>query len=155
MNKEAVFPGSFDPLTLGHSNIIQRAARLFDKVHVAIGTNTTKPRHFPVDLCEKMISATFKDNPKVDVLIYDNLTVDLCKELNIRYIIRGIRNVGDFEFERSLAEMNRHLAEGLDTIFFNTRPKYSYISSTIIRELLKSGGDISKFVPPEVLACIV
>jgi pantetheine-phosphate adenylyltransferase len=154
MEKSSIFPGSFDPLTLGHCDIINRATKLFDLVYVAIGVNSLKPRLFPIDLTIKMILATFKDNPKVKVIYYDKLTVDICRELNVNYIIRGIRNVSDFEFERSLSEMNRTLNPDLETIFLDSRPAYITISSTIIRDLLRNKGDVTPFVPAAILPFI-
>lgn len=143
---EAIFPGSFDPLTLGHYDIIKRTRELFDKVYVAIGLNIAKSRYFTVDVCINMIKTTFDDDPGIEVISYNDLTIDLCKRLNVTHIVRGIRNIGDFEYERSMAETNRHLHPDVETIFFNTKPKYSYISSTIIRELIESKSDIKGFV---------
>ena len=154
MERISIFPGSFDPLTLGHCDIINRASRLFDYVYVAIGVNSLKPRLFPVDLTVKMIESTFKDNPKVKVIHYDNLTVDICRELKINYIVRGIRNVSDFEFERSLSEMNRTLNSDLETIFLDSRPAFITISSTIIRDLIRNNGNIRPFVPAAILPFI-
>lgn len=154
MEKSSIFPGSFDPLTLGHCDIINRASKLFDLVYVAIGVNSLKPRLFPIDLSIKMISATFKDNPKVKVIYYDKLTIDICRELKVNYIVRGIRNVSDFEFERSLSEMNRTLSPDLETIFLDSRPAYITISSTIIRDLLQNKGNVKPFVPAAILPFI-
>jgi pantetheine-phosphate adenylyltransferase len=152
--KEAVFPGSFDPITTGHFDIITRARTVFDKVYVAIGINTTKPRYFPVDLCIKMIQDVFKDDPGIVVIHYEGLTVDICKKLDVRFVVRGIRNVSDFEYERSLAEMNRALNPALETIFLDSRPEFVTISSTIIRDVHKNGGDIRRFVPGAILKYI-
>jgi pantetheine-phosphate adenylyltransferase len=154
MEKSSIFPGSFDPLTLGHCDIINRASKLFGLVYVAIGVNSLKPRLFPVDLTIKMISATFSDNPKVKVIYYDKLTIDICRDLKVNYIVRGIRNVSDFEFERSLSEMNRTLNPDLETIFLDSRPEYITISSTIIRDLLRNNGNIKPFVPAAILPFI-
>lgn len=154
MVKSSIFPGSFDPLTLGHYDIINRASKLFDLVYVAIGVNSLKPRLFPIDLTIKMISATFKDNQKVKVIYYDKLTIDICRDLKVNYIVRGIRNVSDFEFERSLSEMNRTLNPDLETIFLDSRPEYITISSTIIRDLLRNNGNIKPFVPGSILPFI-
>jgi pantetheine-phosphate adenylyltransferase len=152
--KKAIFPGSFDPITNGHYDIVKRAARVFDVVYIAIGINSTKPRYFPVDISIKMIREAFRDNPGIEVVHYDGLTVNLCKQLDVKYIIRGIRNVSDFEYERSLSEMNRALNPELETIFFDSRPEYVTISSTIIREVLRNNGDIRSFVPETVLMYI-
>ena len=154
MEKSSIFPGSFDPLTLGHCDIINRASALFDVVYVAIGVNSSKPRLFPIDLTIEMIRAVFKDNPKIRVIYYDKLTVDICNELGVNYIVRGIRNVSDFEYERSLSEMNRTLNKQLETIFLDSRPEYVTISSTIIRDLIRNKGNIKPFVPAEILPFI-
>jgi pantetheine-phosphate adenylyltransferase len=154
MERSSIFPGSFDPLTLGHCDIINRASRLFDIVYVAIGVNSSKPRLFPVDLTVQMIEAAFKHNSRVKVIHYDNLTVDKCRELKVNYIVRGIRNVSDFEFERSLSEMNRTLNSDLETVFFDSRPEYITISSTIIRDLIRNKGNIRPFVPAAILPFI-
>ncbi|MEA3497292.1 MAG: pantetheine-phosphate adenylyltransferase [Bacteroidota bacterium] len=154
MLKKAIFPGSFDPITIGHYDIINRASELFDEVYVALGTNTTKPRYFTVDKCIKMIEDVFKNNNNIKVIQYDFLTVDLCKKLNVKHIVRGIRNVSDFEFERSLATMNNMLNPKIHTIFFDSKPEYLSISSTIIRELLRNNGDVSNFVPKAILKYI-
>lgn len=154
MERSSIFPGSFDPLTLGHCDIINRASRLFDLVYVAIGVNSLKPRLFPVDLTIKMIESVFNGNHKIKVIHYDKLTVDICRKLKVNYIVRGIRNVSDFEFERSLSEMNRTLNSDLETIFFDSRPEYITISSTIIRDLIRNNGNIKPFVPAAILPFI-
>jgi len=151
MEKVALFPGSFDPITLGHYDIINRASRLFDKIVVAIGVNSTKPRFFGLEKSLDMITCVFEENPKVEVISYDILTVDLCANMNIKYIVRGIRNVSDFEFERSLSEMNRTINPEIETIFFDSRPQYLPISSTIVREIYRNGGDVSNFLPEKAL----
>jgi pantetheine-phosphate adenylyltransferase len=150
----AIFPGSFDPITIGHYDIIKRSRNIFEKVYIAIGMNTTKPRYFHVDLCIRMIKEVFKDDNGIEVIHYDGLTVDICKKLDVRFVIRGIRNVSDFEYERSLSEMNRALNPLLETIFFDSRPDFVTISSTIIRDVHKNGGDITKFVPKEIMKFI-
>jgi pantetheine-phosphate adenylyltransferase len=114
----------------------------------------SKPRLFPIDLSIEMISVTFKDNPKVKVIYYDKLTIDICNDLKVNYIIRGIRNVSDFEFERSLSEMNRTLNPDLETVFFDSRGEYITISSTIIRDLIRNNGNIKPFVPAAILPFI-
>ena len=151
MERIAVFPGSFDPVTLGHVDIVQRASTLFNQLFIAIGTNINKKRLFPLDQSIEMIERTFSGNPKIKVISYDGLTVDLCKRLDANVIVRGIRNVSDFEFERSLAAMNRALNPEIETIFYDSAPAYLPISSTIIRDIINNKGDISKFVPSAVL----
>lgn len=152
--KQAIFPGSFDPITLGHFDIVQRSALLFDKIFVAMGVNSSKPRFFPLEKSFEMIEATFRNFPNVEVISYNELTVDLCKKMNVKYIVRGIRNVSDFEYERSLADMNKSMYPELETVFLDSRMKYLPISSTIVRDLIRNGADISPFVPKEILALI-
>ena len=154
MERNALFPGSFDPVTLGHYDIVLRASALFDKLYVAIGTNSQKPRYFPLDISLKMLDATFAGFPNIEIVHYNILTVDFCKKLGINYIVRGIRNISDFEFERSLAYANRKMNEELETIFLDSKPEYVPISSTIIRDIVKNKGDISDFVPEEILEFI-
>jgi pantetheine-phosphate adenylyltransferase len=151
MERNALFPGSFDPVTLGHYDIVLRASALFDKVYVAIGSNSQKPRFFPLDKSLKMLDATFAGFPNIEIVHYDMLTVDFCRKLGVKYIVRGIRNVSDFEFERSLAYANNKLYVDLETIFLDSKAEYVPISSTIIRELVRNKADISAFVPEEVL----
>jgi len=154
MSKKALFPGSFDPITLGHFDIIIRASALFDKLIVGIGSNSTKPRFFSLEKSLDMIKAVFEDYENIEVISYDNLTVELCQNMNISYIVRGIRNISDFEFERSLASMNRGLNPAIETIFFDSKPEYLPISSTIVRELYRHGGDVSAFLPQKALSFI-
>ena len=149
--RKALFPGSFDPITKGHYDIVIRASKMFDEIVVALGANSSKQRFFPVDKCIKMIEDTFSSYQNIKVIHYDILTVELCKKLDIRYIVRGIRNVGDFEFERSLAEMNKKLLPDLETVFLDSNPVNIPISSTIVRELIRNKADVSAFVPDAVL----
>lgn len=154
MIKKAIFPGSFDPITVGHYDIVIRASELFDELYVALGVNSSKQRSFPVDTCIKMMEAAFEKKPNIKVVKYQKLTVDFCKELGVKYVIRGIRNVSDFEYERTLAEMNRKLYPEIETIYLDSRPEYLPISSTIIRDLIRNNADISPFVPKEILKFI-
>ncbi|MBT3300804.1 MAG: pantetheine-phosphate adenylyltransferase [Bacteroidetes bacterium] len=154
MKKQAIFPGSFDPLTLGHADIVKRSALLFDKIYVALGVNSSKPRFFPLDKSMQMIEATFQDFPNVEVIQYSGLTVELCRKMNVNYIVRGIRNVSDFEYERSLADMNRSMFPELETVFMDSKLAYLPISSTIVRDLIRNNADISAFVPKEILSFI-
>jgi pantetheine-phosphate adenylyltransferase len=151
MAKDAIFPGSFDPITLGHYDIVVRSLDIFDKVYVALGVNSSKPRFIPIEKSIQMIKTVFEAYPKVEVIHYDFLTVDLCKKLGVNFIVRGIRNVSDFDYERSLADMNRKIYPALETIFLDSRPEYIPISSTIIRDLIKNGADVSAFVPKAVI----
>lgn len=154
MNKTALFPGSFDPITLGHYDIIIRASELFDKIVVGIGSNSTKPRFFGLEKSQDMIKAVFENHENIEVISYDILTVEICQKLNIHYIIRGIRNISDFEFERSLAAMNRGLNPSIETIYLDSKPEYLPISSTIVREIYRNGGDVSAFLPKRALEFI-
>jgi pantetheine-phosphate adenylyltransferase len=148
MEKIAVFPDSFDPFTIGHESIINRALPLFDKIIVAIGLNSEKRSFYftPEERIEK-ISLLYKDQPCISVLQYDCLTIDFCKQVHSGFIIRGIRNVIDFEFEKSLAQTNKILAPEIETVFFFASQDVSAINSSILRDILKHGGDIGKFIP--------
>ena len=149
MEKIAVFPGSFDPITKGHESIIKRALPLFDKIIVAIGVNTSKNYLFPLEKRIEFCDSTFPDS-KVEVQQYSGLTVDYCKTVGARYLLRGLRNSGDFEFEQAIAQMNQLMDENIETVFMLTPPELSAISSTIVREIHKSGGDVSQFIPDRV-----
>lgn len=144
--KKAVFPGSFDPFTIGHEEIVLRALTLFDQILIAIGENTTKKPHFPILDRLSWIERTFDGKP-VTVRKFSGLTVDLCKEENIDFIVRGIRSSKDFEYEKSIAEMNKKLHPGIETVFLFSSPLTSFISSTLLREIHGSGGNIQPFIP--------
>jgi len=149
MNK-AVFPGSFDPITLGHIDIIKRALPLFDELTIAIGVNVDKRYMFDIETRMQMIRDVFKDEPKIKVDNYTGLTVDYCHQKNMKFILRGLRNPADFEFEKAIAQTNRILGD-VETIFLLTGPETSYISSSIVRDIYRNGGDVSQLVPKEVL----
>ncbi len=148
MNK-AIFPGSFDPITLGHVDIINRGVTLFDEVIIAIGENTSKNYMFSLEDRKRFIEDTFKDNPKVSVVSYSGLTTDFCKEIGVDFILRGLRNPADFEFEKAIAQTNRHLST-LETVFLLTSAQTSFISSSIVREIIRFEGDYQKLVPNTV-----
>ncbi|PLX00550.1 MAG: pantetheine-phosphate adenylyltransferase [Marinilabiliales bacterium] len=150
MKKVAVFPGSFDPITLGHVSVIKRAIPLFDQVIIAIGDNADKKHMFSAKQRENWIKEVFKNEPKVTLEVYSGLTVEFCKQRNVHFILRGLRTSADFEFERSIAQINRRLAPEVDTLFILTEAKYTPISSSIVRDVIRNGGNISEFVPPEV-----
>lgn len=150
MSKVAVFPGSFDPITLGHYSVVTRATALFDKVIVAMGTNTSKKYLFSKEQRFEMIQAAFSNHPNVDVHFFDGLTVDFCKNNNAKFILRGLRNGIDFEYEKSIAEMNKSVNTEIETIFLMTDAKYGAISSSIIRELIKNKADVSTYLPKGV-----
>jgi pantetheine-phosphate adenylyltransferase len=146
----AVFAGTFDPITLGHVDIINRSLHLFDKIIVAIGVNTKKQTLFGLEDREKWISEIFKSEPKIEVASYSDLTVAFCREHGARYILRGLRNGSDFDYEAHIAQLNRQLAPEIETVFAITSPELSYISSTIVRDLIIYGGDFKPFVPAAV-----
>ena len=151
MTVSAMYPGTFDPITLGHEDLVRRAAVLFDKVVVAIAANTgTKSPMFSVDERVDMARAALDDLPNVEVRRYGGLTVDFAKENGLRVIIRGLRAVSDFEYEFQLANMNRHLTDEVETAFLTPTEKYTFISSSLVREVAELGGDVSEFVSPEV-----
>ena len=147
--KKAIFPGSFDPITLGHVDIINRGATLFDEIIIAIGENSSKDYMFSIDERVAFIESAFKDNSKVRVMNYSGLTIDFCKEIEVDFIMRGLRNPADFEFEKAIAHTNRHLAT-LETVFLLTSSKTSFISSSIVREIIRYEGDYKKLVPNSV-----
>lgn len=149
MKKRAVFPGSFDPITLGHQDIVQRSIALFDEVIIAIGINTDKKYMFSLEERKKFIAGTFKNEPRIKVHTYEGLTVDFCKKMDAGYILRGLRNPGDFEFEKAIAHANHKLSK-IETIFLLTSPDKSYISSSIVRDIIRNGGDYTGFVPDMV-----
>ena len=147
--KRAIFPGSFDPITLGHYDIIKRAVKLFDEVIVAIGINAEKKYMFSLEERMQFISEAFKDESKVTVVSYEGLTVDFCKKNNVKFILRGLRNPADFEFEKAIAQTNRDLAP-IETVFLLTAANTSYISSSIVRDVIRNHGDYTKLVPKSV-----
>ncbi len=150
MNNIAIFPGSFDPFTIGHKSIIERALPLFDKIIISIGNNSDKKSFYPLDVRKKWIEEIFKNNTKISVDIYKGLTVDYCKKVDAKFILRGLRTSIDFEYERAIGQMNKKIYDKLETIFILTLPEHSAISSTIVREIVRHNGDASSFVPNEV-----
>ena len=150
--RKAVFPGSFDPITMGHYDIIERGVTLFDEVILAIGVNSDKKYMFSLEQRMKFLKETFKDEPKIKVMSYKGLTVDFCKQQDSEFILRGLRNPGDFEFEKAIAHTNRKLS-GIETVFLLTSSGKSYISSSIVRDVIRNGGDCSELVPEVVRPC--
>ena len=150
MNKIAVFPGSFDPITTGHESIILRALPLFDKIIVSIGVNSTKEGFFPAEKRKQWIQKIFKRESKIEVKTYKGLTIDFCKKEKANYILRGLRTSADFEFERVIAQMNRAMNERIETVFMISTPELSAINSTVIRDIIKNGGDATQFVPTAI-----
>ena len=147
MKRIAVFPGSFDPFTKGHEDIVLRSVPLFDEVIIGIGNNASKKRYFDLDSMIPKIESAFNQYPQVKVIAYEGLTAEFAKANNANYIIRGLRNTTDFEYENSIGQANKHLWADLETVFLITSPHLAYISSTIIREIHKYGGEIDNFLP--------
>ena len=147
MNKVAVFPGSFDPITRGHESVILRALPLFDSIVVAIGENSEKSGYFPLEKRMEWLRRIFSSEPKVKVASYSGLTIDYCQQTGAKYILRGLRTAADFDFERGIGIMNRAMMPGLETIFLLSAPEYSALSSSIVSEIHRNGGDVRQFVP--------
>ena len=147
MVKKALFPGSFDPFTKGHEDIVLRGLKIFDEIIIAIGHNTKKVRYFEVEKMAELIRENFAYKPNIKVVIYNELTANLAKKHDANYILRGLRNTTDFEYENSISQVNRNLNEEIETVFLITSPKYAAVNSSIIREIHKYGADISPFVP--------
>jgi pantetheine-phosphate adenylyltransferase len=148
--RKAIFPGSFDPLTLGHQDIIMRSLPLFDEIIIAIGINAEKKYMFSLEQRQAFIAQTFINEPKISVITYQGLTVDLCKKLDAAFILRGLRNPADFEFEKAIAHTNRKLSQ-IETVFLLTAADTSYISSSIVRDVIRNGGDYTILVPKAVV----
>ncbi|MBS1525525.1 MAG: pantetheine-phosphate adenylyltransferase [Bacteroidetes bacterium] len=149
--KIALFPGSFDPLTKAHVDIIKRSVDLFDKFYIGIGDNSSKKGLLSVEKREQMIRAVFGADSRIHVVAYEGLTVEFCRSIGAAYMIRGIRTVSDFEYEKAIAQMNHALAPEIESIFIVSKPGYSSISSTIVREIMRHHGDVSQFIPKEAL----
>lgn len=148
--KIAVFPGSFDPITTGHLDIVQRARPLFDKVVVAIGVNDQKKTLYSLDQRREWLEKVFAGEKDIVVDHFSGLTADYCRKIGARYLIRGLRSAADFDYEKTISQVNSTIGDQLETVFLISRPEYSHISSTIVREILKGGGDASVFLPPEI-----
>lgn len=148
--KIALFPGSFDPFTNGHADIVHRGLQLFDKIIISIGHNSRKQRYFPIEKIITHIQSTFSENKQVEVITYDELTAELAHKYHANYLLRGLRNTTDFEYENSISQINRHLNNHLETVFLITSPQYAHINSSIIREVHRYGGDVNEFLPYQI-----
>ena len=151
MQKICLFPGTFDPVTLGHTDIIDRSLPLFDKIIVGIGINASKEPMFTADQRKLWFEEIYKDQPKVEVAIYDGLTIHFCESIGARFILRGIRYVSDFEYEKTIADANRTMDRNIETYFLTGEPKFTSVASTIVRDIIRNGGDASPFLPEAVI----
>jgi pantetheine-phosphate adenylyltransferase len=152
--RTCLFPGTFDPITLGHVDIINRAMPLFDKIIIGIGRNASKVPMFEEKLRLQWINEIYANEPKVDAVVYEGLTVNCCKSVGANFILRGIRYVNDFEYEKAIADMNRSIAGDIETIFLTCLPEYTSVASTLVRDVIKNGGDVSKYLPAPVAKTI-
>lgn len=150
MQRICLFPGTFDPITLGHVDIIERAVSLFDKLIIGVGINASKQPMFSIEQRAGWIKEIFAGDSRIEVHGYEGLTVDYCKKVDAQYILRGIRYISDFEYEKAIADMNRMLAPGIETIFLTCSPVYSTISSTLVRDVIRNGGNAAMFIPNQV-----
>jgi len=154
MNRICLFPGTFDPVTFGHIDIVNRALPLFDKLFIGIGMNVNKEPMFSAGQRCQWFKEIFKNESKVGVLAYEGLTVDCCRKVNANYVLRGIRYVNDFEYEKAIADMNRSLDEKVETVFLTCLPQFTSVASTLVRDVIRNGGNVSQFVPDIVLQTI-
>jgi len=150
MKKIAVFPGSFDPFTIGHEGIVRRALSLFDEIIIAVGANALKKSYYPLNVRKEMINKVFISEPRIRIDHYEGLTVDYCRKNGASYLLRGLRTSADFEFERAIAQINKALAYDVESVFLLTSPEHTPINSTIVRDIIRSGGDASRFVPAAI-----
>ena len=147
MENTALFPGSFDPFTIGHQSIVNRALPLFDKIIIAVGFNTQKKALLSLEKRLNLIKDVFTGNDKIEIVHYEGLTIDFCAKVKARYLLRGLRTAADFEYERAIGQMNKAMNPGIETVFLLTAPEYTFVNSTIVRDILFYGGDASKFLP--------
>jgi len=149
--KIAVFPGSFDPITIGHYDLVKRAIPLFDKIIVAVGINTQKKYLFDLDKRKNMLHSVFSEYPSIEIDTFQNLTAQYCNKMGAKYILRGLRNGSDFDYEKTISQINHIVGNGLETMFFISQPEYSHISSSIVREIILGGGDATPFLPEKLI----
>jgi pantetheine-phosphate adenylyltransferase len=150
MKRIAVFPGSFDPFTVGHEGIVRRALVMFDEIIIAVGANALKKSYYSLTTRKNMITRIFKDEPRISVDHYEGLTVDYCRKHGAGFLLRGLRTAADFEFERAIAQVNKTIAPDIESVFILTVPEHASVNSTIVRDIIRSGGDASMFVPSAV-----
>jgi pantetheine-phosphate adenylyltransferase len=153
-NRIGLFPGTFDPITIGHQDIINRSLPLFDKLFIGIGRNVNKEPMFSVEQRLDWIRDIYKDNPKVEAVAFEGLTIRCCQQVGANFILRGIRYVNDFEYEKAIADMNRSLDGNIETVFLTCLPQYTSVASTLVRDVIKNGGDVSQFLPDVVAASL-
>ncbi|MCU0347254.1 MAG: pantetheine-phosphate adenylyltransferase [Saprospiraceae bacterium] len=153
--KIAVFPGSFDPITVGHVSLVKRALPLFDKIIVAVGVNSQKQTLFSLEQRLDWLKAVFAEEPKVEIAFFEGLTAHFCNQIGARYLLRGLRNASDFDYEKTISQLNHIVGKDLETVFLISLPEFSHISSTIVRELIKGQGDVRAFVPEAVVINII
>ncbi len=147
MKRIAVFPGSFDPFTIGHESVVRRALKIFDEIIIAIGLNTNKKEYYPLETRLSWIKDVFEDEPNVKVVRYRGLTVDYCKSVDALFLLRGLRTAADFEYERAIAQVNKAMNAGIESVFILTSPEHTYVNSSIVRDILRHKGDARKFLP--------
>ena len=150
MQKIAVFPGSFDPITVGHVDLVRRAAPIFDKIIISVGINSQKKYLYTLEQRLEWLNEVFRKDDKVFVESFNGLTADFCKKAGAKYLLRGLRNASDFDYEKTISQLNNIIGDGLETMFLISKPEYSHISSTIVREIIKGGGDATPFLPIEI-----
>jgi pantetheine-phosphate adenylyltransferase len=148
--KIAVFPGSFDPITVGHVDLVRRALPLFDRIVVAVGVNTTKKTLFPLEQRLEWLRQVFANAPAVEVDFFEKLTVHFCQRIGAQYLLRGLRSTADFDYEKTISQLNHIVGGGIETVFLISQPEFSHISSTIVREIITGGGDATPFIPPQI-----
>jgi pantetheine-phosphate adenylyltransferase len=151
MERVAVFPGSFDPITRGHESVIRRALPLFDRIIIAIGKNQEKKCYFPLEQRISWVSQIFKTTPNIEIQVYDGLTVDFCHKTGAKFILRGLRTSADFEFERSIGQMNKAMNPDIETVFLLCSPEYASLSSSIVRDIFRNGGRVDQFIPVGII----